>query len=97
MDLSGSTSLNQPTYYSNKRGQAGLSLHSSEKNQIDINVTQFKLPTINLPSFSGNNEDWLSFSDSFQSLIHKNETLSDIQKLHYLKSSSKDESSQVRI
>lgn len=48
-----------------------------------------------MPAFWGNYEDWLSFSDYFQALIHKNETLFNIQKLYYLKTSLKDEASKI--
>ncbi|XP_043257983.1 uncharacterized protein LOC122400525 [Colletes gigas] len=46
-----------------------------------------KLPVIQLPSFDGNYNGWLKFRDTFLSLIHNNESLSDIQKFHYLDSS----------
>lgn len=48
---------------------------------------ELRLPKINLPSFSGSYETWRSFHDLFLALIHKNPSLSEIQKLHYLKSS----------
>lgn len=47
---------------------------------------KIKLPSISIPSFSGNYRDWPSFNDLYQSLIHKNPDLSNIQKFHYLKS-----------
>lgn len=50
-----------------------------------------KLPQIQLPTFGGNYEEWQSFHDMFNSLIHKNTSLSQVQKLHYLKSSLKGE------
>ncbi|KOC61205.1 hypothetical protein WH47_07104 [Habropoda laboriosa] len=45
-----------------------------------------QLPTIVLPSFDGNYNDWLRFRDTFESLIHSNSSLSDIQRFHYLNS-----------
>ncbi|XP_050685659.1 uncharacterized protein LOC126980084 [Leptidea sinapis] len=48
---------------------------------------EVKLPRIQLPSFSGKYEEWQTFHDMFVSLIHRNEKLSAVQKLHYLKSS----------
>lgn len=54
-----------------------------------------KLPTINLPSFSGSYEDWFPFYDTFNSLIHNDSTLLDIQKFHYLKSCLKGEAANV--
>ncbi|KAF2886379.1 hypothetical protein ILUMI_19794, partial [Ignelater luminosus] len=46
-----------------------------------------KLPTINLPNFNGNPEEWLNFRDLFINLIHENEALTDVHKLHYLRAS----------
>jgi hypothetical protein len=45
-----------------------------------------KLPRIYLPSFSGVYEEWPAFQDLFSSLVHNNSSLSQVQKLHYLKS-----------
>lgn len=50
-------------------------------------ATEIKLPRIQLPTFSGVYEEWQTFYDMFVSLIHDNQTLSAVQKLHYLKSS----------
>lgn len=46
-----------------------------------------KLPDIALPKFSGNYSEWTNYKDLFKSLIHNNESLDDVQKLHYLKGS----------
>lgn len=46
-----------------------------------------RLPAINIPTFNGKIEDWPSFIDTFNALIHNNHTLSNIQKFHYLKTS----------
>ncbi|XP_055848210.1 uncharacterized protein LOC129913509 [Episyrphus balteatus] len=49
---------------------------------------QFKytqLPKITLPKFDGDYNSWRSFSDLFTSLIHDNNQLQPVQKLHYLK------------
>lgn len=56
---------------------------------------QVKLPTLNLPSFSGLYEQWLCFYDTFNSLIHENNTLTNIQKFHYLKSCLTSDAAQV--
>lgn len=61
----------------------------------DSNNIQVKLPTIKLPTFSGKYEDWLQFSELFQSLIHANTSLSVIQKFHYLKTSLQGQASSV--
>lgn len=43
------------------------------------NATTVKLPTITLPSFSGENDELSSFHDSFKTLIHDNLNLSNCQ------------------
>lgn len=45
-----------------------------------------KLPTIILPTFDGTYEKWLNFHDTYSSLIHSSQTLTVIEKFHYLKS-----------
>ncbi|KAL1446479.1 hypothetical protein WDU94_006614 [Cyamophila willieti] len=52
---------------------------------------QVKLPPIELPSFRGDSDQWLPFKDTFCALVQDNEFLTDVQKLHYLKSSLKGE------
>lgn len=57
--------------------------------------SHIRLPKIQLPIFSGAYEDWYTFYDSFEKLIHTNERLSSIQKFHYLRSSLKDKAAEV--
>lgn len=45
-----------------------------------------KLPTIEIPKFSGKFEDWISFKNQFISIIHNDPDLNDSQKLMYLNS-----------
>ncbi|EFN85207.1 hypothetical protein EAI_14830, partial [Harpegnathos saltator] len=47
------------------------------------------------PSFSGLYDEWWPFIDMFNSVIHANTTLTNIQKLHYLKASFTGEASNV--
>lgn len=54
-----------------------------------------RLPTIELPKFSGEVAEWLSFRDTFESLIHKNGTIDLIQKFHYLKASLEGSAAQI--
>lgn len=49
-----------------------------------------QLPTLELPSFSGDYTNWPSFRDAFEALIDRNTQLSNVQKLLYLKSSLKE-------
>ncbi|XP_058449054.1 uncharacterized protein LOC131429015 [Malaya genurostris] len=51
----------------------------------------FKLPEIKLPEFGGNILEWFSFYDTFESLVHDNRELSDVQRFYYLKSTLRGE------
>ena len=50
---------------------------------------------MSLPVFDGNYEKWLEFYDSFQAIVEKNNKLSDIQKLYYLRLSVKGTAAEV--
>ncbi|XP_071632821.1 uncharacterized protein [Temnothorax longispinosus] len=54
-----------------------------------------RLPTIELPKFSGDTAEWLSFRDTFESLISRNESIDPIQKFHYLKASLEGNAAQI--
>ncbi|XP_071578247.1 uncharacterized protein [Temnothorax nylanderi] len=62
---------------------------------VHANESHGRLPKIDLPSFSGAYEDWNPFYNTFNSLIHSNTSLNDIQKFHYLKSSLKGEAAEM--
>lgn len=47
---------------------------------------KLKIPQIPLPEFTGKIEEWLSFKDTFNTLINQNAELSNVEKLQYLKS-----------
>lgn len=48
--------------------------------------SKVKLPKIELPTFSGSYHTWISFKNRFTNLIHDNKSLSNVDKLEYLKS-----------
>lgn len=54
-----------------------------------------RLPTMSLPVFDGNPEQWLQFRDSFTGLIETNTELSDIQRMYYLRSALKGQAAEV--
>lgn len=56
------------------------SLNTSDKSHLT-------LPKVYVPTFTGDYQSWKSFYDLFDALINKNATLTDVEKLHYLKSS----------
>jgi Protein of unknown function (DUF1759)/Putative peptidase (DUF1758) len=55
--------------------------------QASANTMRVKLPTINLPTFSGEYSQWIHFKDIFISLVIDNTAISNVQKFHYLLSS----------
>ncbi|XP_066588157.1 uncharacterized protein [Prorops nasuta] len=73
-----STSLIVNSANSDTRADGSLNMSNIEK--------RVKLPQISLPTFNGQYEDWMSFKNAFRSLINSREDLSEIDKLHYLKS-----------
>jgi hypothetical protein len=58
----------------------------SNQSVTNSNFVPVALPTMSLPSFDGSWEQWLSFYQRFDSLIHSNASLSPIQKFQYLNS-----------
>lgn len=58
-------------------------------------VSKFVLPKIVIPKFSGKYEEWVTFRDLFSSLVHKNENLDNVQKMHYLKGYLSGEAEQL--
>ena len=50
------------------------------KQNIHVN-----LPKLQIQPFNGNPLEWLTFWDSFRNAVHENDSLSDIDKMNYLK------------
>uniref|UniRef100_A0AAG5DQW2 CCHC-type domain-containing protein n=1 Tax=Anopheles atroparvus TaxID=41427 RepID=A0AAG5DQW2_ANOAO len=53
--------------------------------------SQMRLPKIELPAFSGDHTQWISFKDRFTAMVHDVSDLSDTVKLQYLLASLKGE------
>ncbi|XP_067209407.1 uncharacterized protein [Linepithema humile] len=49
--------------------------------------SHIRLPKLDLPKFSGGYQEWYPFFDTFNALIHSNMSLSNVQKLQYLRAS----------
>lgn len=81
------TALNRLVSDTKKPDQ--VSKTKNDETKAKASSSDIKLPHISIPVFGGNYTDWQSFHDLFMALIHKNESLEDVQKLHYLKSSLK--------
>ena len=52
-------------------------------------AVEVRLPKLELPTFDGNLDEWLSFRDLFVAAVHDNSGLTGAQKLQYLKASVK--------
>lgn len=59
---------------------------SGSESLQNLNNKGVKLPTIEIRTFTGDYSAWLEFRDTYISLIHENDSLSEIQKFHYLRS-----------
>jgi len=53
------------------------------------------LPRINLPIFDGSFDKWESFRDKFKSMIHEDQSLMNVERMHYLCSCVKGDASNV--
>ena len=62
--------------------------------QLGINST-VRLPRLDLPTFSGNALEWQPFWDGFNAAVNSNPSISDVQKLNYLRSQLRGEASLV--
>ncbi|XP_061704588.1 uncharacterized protein LOC133515953 [Cydia pomonella] len=65
---------------------AGTPMNTSSVSGDIKTVMDVKLPRLELPKFSGLYEEWQAFEDIFTSIIHNNQSLSDVQRFYYLKS-----------
>lgn len=71
-------------------------LNNDANSIVSNNLNQhIKLPKIELPKFDGDYSKWLEFRDTYESLIHSNDSISGIQKFHYLRASLGGTASQV--
>ena len=69
----------------NLRPQTSASSSSRQSDQSEASVNT-RLPKLNLPTFSGKYHEWFPFFDSFNAIIHSNASVSNVQKLQYLRS-----------
>lgn len=60
--------------------------NEQDNNRESIDVAPLELEPLKIPTFNGTYEDWPTFSNLFESLIIKNGSLSNIQRMQYLKS-----------
>lgn len=53
------------------------------------------LPKISLPSFNGDFAKWVSFRDMFVSLVRDNPALTDVERMHYLRTATTGEAAKL--
>ncbi|CAK1583794.1 unnamed protein product [Parnassius mnemosyne] len=61
----------------------------------DSCAPKFHLPVINVPQFSGDFQEWLEFRDTYLSIIHNNNNISNVHKFHYLRAALKGTASLI--
>ncbi|XP_055604027.1 uncharacterized protein LOC129752265 [Uranotaenia lowii] len=69
------------------QGDCGVSAQSPKPSAAVDSKPRVKLPELKLPTFSGRLPDWITFRDTFISMIHNNSHLSEIDKFAYLRTS----------
>ena len=52
----------------------------------DVRINRIKLPKLQLRSFNGDLTKWTAFWESFESAVHNNSELSEVEKFNYLNS-----------
>ncbi|XP_055590675.1 uncharacterized protein LOC129742758 [Uranotaenia lowii] len=84
----------QSLAYRSENGCQAPNTSSQESIGSSSSLARVKLPEISLPSFDGQIKLWITFRDSFNSLIHSNNHLTAIDKFSYLRSALRGEALQ---
>ncbi|XP_011858632.1 PREDICTED: uncharacterized protein LOC105556166, partial [Vollenhovia emeryi] len=85
-------------HYDRQLQRVSPALVPARQDETPISVnreSRVRLPKIVLPVFTGAYDDWYSFEDTFDKLIHTNEDLSEIEKFHYLRSSLQGKAAEI--
>ena len=94
-----SSSASQPQSISSELNPRAMEFHmplpAPSQSYSSFGSQNHKLPKLSLPKFNGNILDWQTFWDSFETTVHLNHTLTDIQKFSYLKSLLESSASNV--
>ncbi|XP_054709241.1 uncharacterized protein LOC129218946 [Uloborus diversus] len=64
---------------------------STVTQNAETNLSNFRLPKLNITPFSGNFNDWINFKDLYLVTVHNQDSLSNVQKFQYLKGLLTDE------
>lgn len=87
--------LLQPASTSSVPRPVSRSSSTSVVTDTPESLAHVRLPKLNLPLFSGKYDEWYPFFDTFNSIIHSNTSLTDIQRLQYLRASLAGDASNV--
>ncbi|XP_055603814.1 uncharacterized protein LOC129752049 [Uranotaenia lowii] len=72
-------------------GPTASTSYAANETSAPAHLANIKLPTITLPEFDGDFNQWLTFHDTFVSMIHSSTEISCVQKFHYLRAALKGE------
>ncbi|XP_011707972.1 PREDICTED: uncharacterized protein LOC105462820 [Wasmannia auropunctata] len=79
----------------NSYASAQTSSSTQGTNTDTGSTSHVRLPKLNLPTFSGKYDEWLSFHDTFMTVIHSNKSLGNVQKFQYLRASLTDKAADI--
>ena len=68
-----------------KTSNSSIVSHDSSPSEPSTSQVKIKLPKLELPKFRGDITQWQGFWDQFNTSIHENTSLSDIEKFNYLR------------
>lgn len=74
---------------------ASVATTNSRHSANDHSEVAVKLPAINVPLFDGSYSKWISFRDTYKTLVEDNKHLTTVQKFHYFKSCLTKDASRV--
>lgn len=79
----------------NQNNDLNKSENKSDTTISEQSFDNIRLPKLSLPTFSGNITEWIAFKDLFNACVKSNTSLSNAQKLQYLKVSLKGEAYRI--
>lgn len=73
-----------PSPSSNQSSQPNLDDSNAAISQVATTKVSVQLPKLQLGTFSGQHEKWMAFKNLFENTIHKNDSISGVEKMSYL-------------
>lgn len=93
-DLDGSNKNYEETFSTYEKEYENIK-KAINKKMWSVAHQEKSTPQMEVPSFSGNYNSWISFKDLFTETIHNNPSMSDAQKMQYLKAKVKGEAERL--